>query len=120
MTKRELGWSSSGPFEVEEECYERAEARVKDYRQTQCNKKYHTSQDTGRDYSIEYTVRGLPNIVIQSHCEASGRPKTGANTSHCKSTKAKLLPGTSYVISPALAAQFIDFEEARREKITKE
>ncbi|MGH8537554.1 MAG: hypothetical protein ACREXM_14075 [Gammaproteobacteria bacterium] len=50
----------------------------------QFNKKYQTSHDTGRDYSVEYIVRGLPNIVIHSHCEASGRPKTGANAFHCK------------------------------------
>ncbi|MGH8626629.1 MAG: hypothetical protein ACREYC_15625 [Gammaproteobacteria bacterium] len=44
----------------------------------------------------------------------------GTNASHCRSTQAKLLPGTSHAVLPALAAQFIDFEEARREKGTKE
>ncbi|MBV9356026.1 MAG: hypothetical protein JO023_10920 [Chloroflexi bacterium] len=68
----------------------------------QFNKKYRTSWDTGTGFSVEYTIQGLPTIVIHAHCEASGRPKDGANATHWKTkassshrVPAMLCPGSS-------------------------
>jgi hypothetical protein len=85
----------------------------------QFNKKYRTSWDTQGGFSVEYTIKGINNIVIHAHCSAGGTPKPG-NGSHWKYKTQKFSPGASHEISDPLREQLIDVTEARSKPITKE
>jgi hypothetical protein len=79
--------------------------------------KYTSSWDTGGGYSVEYTVLGIPQIVIHCHCDSSGSPKSGANASHWKLKTEKFAPGTSHPVSKGLLDKFIDKEANKNAKL---
>ncbi len=89
-------------------------------RRGQFNKKYKTSWDTGTGFSVEYTIQGLPTIVIHAHCEASGRPKDGANATHWKTKASKFSPNASHAVPMELALKLIDVAEAKSRTLSKE
>jgi hypothetical protein len=85
----------------------------------QFNKKYRTSWDTQGGYSVEYTIKGINNIVIHAHCSAAGTPKP-ANGSHWKPKSVKTQPGNTHEISNTLRERLIDPSEYRTKPITTE
>ena len=81
--------------------------------------KYKSSWDTGDGFSVEYIVEGIPQIVIHSHCDGSGAPKSGANASHWKLKSEKFAPGASHPVSKALLDKFIDPDANRKASLNK-
>lgn len=81
--------------------------------------KYKSSWDTGDGFSVEYIVEGIPQIVIHSHCDGSGAPKSGANASHWKLKTEKFAPGASHPVSKSLLDKFIDPDANRKASLNK-
>ena len=71
------------------------------------NSAYHTSFD-GDGYSVEFSIDGLPDVVIHVHCTKEGAPKDGENASHWKPKSGKFTPGVSHPITAAVRNKLID------------
>jgi len=70
-------------------------------------KKYKTSWDKGSDFSVEYTIQGIPQIVLHAHCNPSGTAKSG-NAIHWKYKAEKYSPGASHPVSDKFVAAIMD------------
>jgi hypothetical protein len=70
-------------------------------------RKYKSSYDTGADFSVEYTIQGLPQIVVHAHCTSGGHAKPG-NACHWKFKSQKTSAGASHSISDKFVAAIMD------------
>ncbi len=70
-------------------------------------RKYKSSYDTGADFSVEYTIEGVPQIVVHAHCTSGGHAKPG-NACHWKFKSQKTSAGASHKISDKFVASIMD------------
>lgn len=69
---------------------------------------FRSNYDTEQgEFSVEYTVEGLNNILVHAHCEADGTPKAG-NAVHWKERRHKYVVGYARHFPDALRAVLLD------------
>ena len=74
---------------------------------------YATTGD-GDGFSGEYLVDGISDIVIHTHCDKEGKPRTTANAAHWKPSSVKKLGGRTHRIPNDLRDLMVDREELVR------
>jgi flagellar biosynthesis chaperone FliJ len=79
--------------------------------------KYRTSYDGHSEYSVEYTIQGVPQIVLHCHCTSAGVPKPG-NASHWKRKSQKRTAGTSHPVSQSFVNAIVDVAQNKAAPLT--